>query len=556
MKPYKFSKLPLAKIIKDFTARLGVPDLEEDHSNSKTKTLVDSTSLSSKERQPHLVTPTNFLDVDCQSFEHLNIIWGAYKEIALNTHAPGRMIVDAGNVSLAGVVQGLYVVRSPLGSLHQLSLNVNIAALSGERKTTVDRYFSKVYTILMEVINEHIQTLNNEVDESLEKWELDNKILKRAYKIAKENDSVIEEEKALSEHQKLKPEKLDFLTMVYDDFTISALLQNLYANMPVALISTSEGAKVLDDSSMKSIPLLNKCWDGDALQVSRLSRESFWVKEPKVSILTMIQPDLLTNILSKRYDELRNSGFLSRGMFCYPKSNIGRRPIVTTKKYTDKTNLLYSRLGRLSIQLLSSLSDSNFKRKELQLDQEGEQLWINFANYVESNTNPGGLYESATDLASKLAENALRVAGVLHAVEFGEGDISAKTLNTAIQICIQSSKDFVEFFVPPPQDVVYGQKLQKYLHNNFGVYLVGRNFDEMHFDERFMRQNKVLQCGPFTNAEGLNQALGYLSRQGIVAVVEEIKVKGKNAFYIDLVPQSPLPLYSSNGYPLRYACIN
>jgi len=78
----------------------------------------------------------------------------------------------------------------------------------------------------------------------------------------------------------------------------------------------------------------------------------------------------------------------------------------------------------------------------------------------------------------------------------------------------------------------------------------------MHFDERFMRQNKVLQCGPCTNAEGLNLALGYLSRQGIVSVVEEVKNIGKNAIYIDLFPKAPLPLYSSNGYPLRYACIN
>jgi hypothetical protein len=307
---------------------------------------------------------------------------------------------------------------------------------------------------------------------------------------------------------------------------------------------------------MKSIPMLNKCWDGDALQVTRISRESFWLKNSRMTTSMMIQPDLLTNIVSKRHDELRGSGYFSRALFCFPKSNIGNRSIVVTKKYTAKTDLLYSRLGSLSIQLLSSLSDLNYKRKILKLDQEAEQMWINFANYVESNTNPGGLYDSVTDLASKLAENALRVAGVLHAVEFGEGDISANTLNTAILVCLQCANDFVDCFVPLPQDVVDGQKLQKYLYNNFGKYLINRHFEEMRFDERFLRQNQVLQCCPLPNAERLKQALDNLLHQGVVSVVEEIKFKGKNVIYIDLFPQAPLPMYSYNGNPLRYAYIN
>jgi hypothetical protein len=37
MNTFPFNKLPIEEIIKDFTARLGVPDLEEDHSNGKKK---------------------------------------------------------------------------------------------------------------------------------------------------------------------------------------------------------------------------------------------------------------------------------------------------------------------------------------------------------------------------------------------------------------------------------------------------------------------------------------------------------------------------------------
>jgi hypothetical protein len=471
MSRFSFADLPIDEIFKDLKLKWDLSSTDAALPNESRGTLLPSEKLYSEASKSRLVTPKNLADVDWPSLESHPILSGAIKEIAINTQASGRMIVASSIAAFAAVTQGLYDVRSPLGSVHPLSLNVLIVAPSGSRKTTVDRHFAKVFTIFTEVINEHIQTRNEEVEALLEKWEIDNKILKRAYKVAKENDSVIEEEETLAQHQKLKPKKLDFLKMVLDDFTISALLQSLYSNMPVALISTSEGAKVLDDASMKSTPILNKLWDADTIQVSRISRESFLLNNARVSTNIMVQPDPFMHILDKRRTELMGSGTLSRTIFCFPQSNIGQRPILTTKQYTKKTELLHSRLGGLCIQLLLFLSNPKSKRKQLQLDQEAEQLWINFANDTESKANPGGIYHSVTDHSSKLAENALRIAGVIHAVEYGEGDISANTLNTAIQICIQSSKDFVECFAPLPQDVVYGQKLQKYLHNNLGVYL-------------------------------------------------------------------------------------
>ena len=555
MSQFPFNKLPLPEIIEDISSRLSIDDQKPGNSNYQ-KGAIAQESTTSISSQPELLVPPNLRDVDVHSLEHLPVIWGAIKEVALNTLAPGRLITSSALGTFATIAQGLYDVRSPLGSVRPLSLNMITVALSGERKTTVDRIFLMVLAIVMEVINEHIQKLNNKADAELEKWGVDDEILIKKYKAAKRTGPAVEEEAALSRHKKMKPQKLDYLMMIHDDFTMSALLLSLHDNMFIASISTSEGAKVLDDASMKTIPILNKAYDGDPVQVSRISRESYWLKNFRLSTSLMIQPDVLKKIIGKRHDELRSSGYVARSILCYPESNIGRRPIVTTRQYTDKIDLLYARLGRLCIELLLSLSDPEFKRKELMLDQEGEQLWLNFANDIESKMNVGGCYQSATDHASKLPENVLRVAGVLHAVEFGDGDITAKTLNAAIQICMQSSKDFVDCFVPPPQDVVNGQKLQKYLYDNYVVYLMDRPAEQMYFDERFIGRNRALQCGPLANAEQMNQALGYLIRQRIVSVVEEVKPKGRGTVYINLIPDAPLPHYSVNGYPLRFSSIN
>lgn len=502
--------------------------------------------------------PSSLLDVNAASMEHLKIFLGAVTEVALNTQAPGRMIVICALATIATIVQGLYVICSPLGGIHPLSLNTIVIALSGERKTTVDNFFTKVFTVILKVINTKIQDLNKGYESEVDKWQTDGKILKSAYMFAKKNGDAAAEELAYESHKQLKPERLDYLGFVHDDFTVSALLQSLYANMPVASIMTSEGAKVLDDANMKCVPFLNKLWDGASVQVTRVVRDSFWLRDACLSTSLMIQPDVLKKILDKRYDELRSSGYFARALVCYPQSNIGRRPVFCTQRYTEKTDLLHAKLAGLMIKLLRSLSDPEFKRQALELDQEAEQMWLYFANDVETKMNLGGIYESATDHASKSAENVLRLAGCLHAFEFGDGKISAKTLNAAIQIWLQCSKDFVDWFVPLPQDVQNGQRLQKYLHDNYGVYLMNRPVEQMYFDERFIRSRRVLQCGPLKNAEQMNQALGWLVRQGRVGVVEEVRPngKGKGTVYIDLIPGAGVPVYSSNGYPLRFSHIN
>jgi hypothetical protein len=479
------------------------------------------------------------------------MIWAAIVEVCLNTQAPLRMVIMCALAAFSTISQGLYDVRSPLGSLHALSLNILIKGLSGERKTTVDRYLTSVISSFVSIINSKIDQANESVKSDLEKWELENAILKAAYKRAKRQGESHAEEEALDRHQALKPQELDFLAMIHDDFTMSALLYSLCANMPVASIVTSEGAKVLDDANMKNIPFLNKLWDGGPVQVSRISRESFWLEDPRLSTAIMIQPDVADKIISKRHDELRSSGYFSRALFCYPLSNIGKRHIGVTKQYDEKIKTLNARLGVLCIDLLMSLSNST-ARKVLELDQEAEQLWLDFANHLESQMGPGGIYHSATDLASKMAENALRVAGTLHAIEFGDGPISSRTLGVAIEICVECSKDFLSCFVPPPQDVVDGQRLHKYLWDNFVVYMSNRSCDQLYFDERFIRRNRVLQCGPLTKAAQINQALSYLIRQNVVRVLEEIRPKGRGVVYIDLCPDGPFPQRSPDGFPLRH----
>ncbi len=490
-------------------------------------------------------------DFDAGYFEHLPTLRMAINEVSLNTQAPINMIVCSAIATMATVAQGLFDVRSPTGSLHPLSLNTIIIAGSGERKTTVEKSFTKVFSDALEVINKHVKNSNSSFEADLKKWEREDKCLERAYVLAKKKNNVGWEEVDLDKHQSKKPKKLNHITMIHDDYSIEALLQSLYCNMPVASITTSEGAKVLNDINLKSMVHLNTLWDGGNVDVQRVTRDGFILKNARLTTSLMIQPKVLEKIMSKRPDELRSSGYLARALVCQPISKIGHRSMLVTKVYNEKLGNFHSRLMSQIIKLMCSLSDSEVSRQELILDQQAEVEWINYVNYVEHNMLLGNFYESVHDHASKLPENVLRVAAVIHAFEFAEGSISYKTLRAAIHICQKCSNDFIRCFVPPPQDAQDGERLSQYLYSNFMAYQGSRPIEHMRFDERFIRRNRVRQCGPFNKSALLNQALRYLSLQGRVRQIEEIGPNGNATVYIDLYPNYPLPVCSGKGLPIR-----
>ncbi|MFL0798746.1 MAG: DUF3987 domain-containing protein [Cellvibrionaceae bacterium] len=548
MKMNTLKKLPIEEIIERFSLSAGLPlqtskDNSDDKRNSTLPVGLGQQSV-----------PSCFGSSSDQILQGHPIMGGVVNETTLNTQAPEFMVMISAIANSTPIVHGLYDIQSPLGAIHPISLNVLTVANSGERKTTVDKSFSKSTRLLEKVINNFIREYNENVDAELESWEVENKVLKSDYKAARKKGVWVKEKNALYEHSKLKPERLKYVSLTHDDFTDASLLRDLNDIIPVAAISSTEAAKILDGAGINLTPVLNKLWDGAGIHVSRISRESFWLENVRLSTSLMLQPELMRKILRKREDELRGSGYLARTIVCCPESKIGSRPVAVTKPYTEKCDLFHRRLAELCVELLWALVKPDFKRKLLKLDQAAEQEWLRFANDIESKQQPGGYYHAATDHASKLAENVLRVAGVLHAVEFGDGEISICTLQAAINICLQSSSDFMRCFVPPPQNVQFGQKLQRYIYDNFGVSLVGKTASQMYFDERFLSRTMVLQCGPLTKSGQLNQGLGYLIQQGIVGVVKEIKPKGKGTMFIDLMPGALLP-FSSNGYQLRYVTV-
>ena len=70
----------------------------------------------------------------------------------------------------------------------------------------------------------------------------------------------------------------------------------------------------------------------------------------------------------------------------------------------------------------------------MRLSVDAKKLWINFHDAIESGLIAGGELEGVRDVASKAADNAARLAALLHMVEHGIDEISADSFESASTI--------------------------------------------------------------------------------------------------------------------------
>jgi hypothetical protein len=160
----------------------------------------------------------------------------------------------------------------------------------------------------------------------------------------------------------------------------------------------------------------------------------------------------------------------------------------------------------------------------LRFDKPAKELYIGVANEIEENMRPGGLYDNATDHASKLMENIARVAGILHVINKNSGDITYETLDTAIHTCIFYSKEYMRVFDSTPQHVIDAMILNDWLTANV------RSQNIRYISKRYTRQyapSSIRKPGRFKDA------LEHLECNGSIKLL----VDEKRTCFIDTMPQ-------------------
>lgn len=153
----------------------------------------------------------------------------------------------------------------------------------------------------------------------------------------------------------------------------------------------------------------------------------------------MIQPDAGESVL--RDPRIRDQGLLSRFLIAYPESRIGTRLIQGNGNSSQlsqgprQPEIALTAYDARVTELLEGAAQTTedpreLKPRSLALSDEARTILVDFANSVELAQAKGGEFEGVRGSASKAAEQAARIAGVMTLFQ----DVDAETVSTEIMV--------------------------------------------------------------------------------------------------------------------------
>lgn len=380
------------------------------------------------------------------------LLRAAVKDIAAVTKAPIAMcgvgVLSA--LSLAG--QGLVNVKRGRHLTGPTSLFLLSIAESGERKTTVD-------TLAFAAIRKHQRELEKTLEPELAAfraehmaWEAIHKgivsgITKEAGSSKGSNQVKLDElESRLKANEEKKPVPPPMPLLMSSSSTPEGLLRDLAKRWPSSSTVSSEAGVVFGshsmggDSVMRNLATLNVLWDGGEHINSRADEDkNFTVRGARFTMSLQVQHHVLVDFMQRAGDLARGSGFLARFLLAWPESTQGTRIYTEPDEYMAGLARFDSRITQL-LQIELPRADKHSLALEphmLELTPEAKAVWVELHDAIESELKAHGEYTDVRDVASKAADNAVRIAALFHLYEHGlEGSISAEHIQQASAFAI------------------------------------------------------------------------------------------------------------------------
>ena len=175
---------------------------------------------------------------------------------------------------------------------------------------------------------------------------------------------------------------------------------------------------------------------GQGMRVERSSRTAY-LEAPALTFGLAIQPAVIADFSQGSKKRFRGNGALARFLYCLPRNNIGQRDV---RRYTPIPESVKARYHAgiddlLNIEPLIDAAGTEQPRT-LTLSAEALDSWLSFAQFIESNQGTNGEFEPIQDWTGKLPGAALRIAGLLHVVEFGGASpiVNQATMEKALDL--------------------------------------------------------------------------------------------------------------------------
>lgn len=327
-------------------------------------------------------------------------------------------------------VQGKFLICPKPGWVEPLNLYTLTIAKPSERKSPVMRKLLKPVYAFLKAENERCAP-------EIAAYQAERNVLAKRLNALTESaakptgkatmDEVLSAREALDALTEVKP-----LRLLADDATPEALTSLMAESGERMAVISAEGG-TFDTiagrySDKPNMDIYLKGYSGDPIHIDRKGRKSEFIEHPTLTIALMAQPAVLGEIM--RDDRMKGRGLLARFLYSIPASPVGSR----SYDVEPVSEFIYQEYERALMDLLQI--DETVPAQMLKLSADAAALAEAFFYEIEPQLVDG--MEDIEDWAGKLHGQTMRLAGVLHCLQFGhasaDGLISGATMQAAVSI--------------------------------------------------------------------------------------------------------------------------
>lgn len=304
-----------------------------------------------------------------------------------------------------------------LGGPRPVSLYALTIARSGERKSACD-------APLISALREHEREQATAQSEEMKRWRNAHAVWESTHKkIVAELSTAKSKGKEAAAGADLdalgpEPEAPPSADRTVSEPTFEGLTKLFTTGQPSLGLFSDEGGQFLgghamsSDHRQKTLAALNDLWQGNPIRRTRAGDGHATLYGRRLAVHLMVQPVVARAFMS---DPLAaGTGFLPRFLICEPPSTIGARMQANARRDDVSLSSFTARLrGILGRPLPMDPETRELEPRTLQLAPEARELLVGFADAIEGEQAPGGDLAHIIGAASKAAEQAARIAGVL-----------------------------------------------------------------------------------------------------------------------------------------------
>lgn len=372
------------------------------------------------------------------------IIANAVIEVQRFVQAPMAMVACSAMATVAAACQARNDVERARGLVGPISLYMLTVADSGERKSTLDGHFSKPLQDYEKRCAFAAETELKKYAADLAFWTATKKGLeqaatKKAEGFDKKPGDAKDVCQRLRDHEIQKPAAPVIPRMIYRDATPEALLHGIAKEWPSVALMSSEGGIVFGghgmskESQMRNLATINELWDGKPVRTDRRAADASYNADGRMTVAIQVQAPTLKAFFDASGQLARGTGFLARFLIAWPESTQGTRRFNEAPEHWPMLEQYRAQITHM-LNLPQQVEHGRVNPSVLSMSNAGKQVWIAFHDEIEEQLGEDGELHDVRDVASKIADNAARLAALFHVMQDGEGAISSASVTNACHI--------------------------------------------------------------------------------------------------------------------------